>query len=230
MGKIIEEFLSVSSGYGYGYGYGSGSGDGYGDGSGFGSGDGDGYGYGDGSGYGSGSGDGYGYGYGSGSGYGDGYGYGYGYRIKNINGDHVYLIDNVQTIIKSVRGNIARGYILQSDLTLTPCFVVKEANQFAHGETLHDAFDSLHEKIYSSETDEEKLNQFKEKFTDFNVKYSAKELFSWHGVLTGSCKAGRTAFCKDHDIDIDQDSFTIHEFIELTKNSYGGDIINKLLE
>ena len=138
------------------------------------------------------------------------------------------MIDNVQTIIKSVRGNIARGYILQSDLTLTPCFVVKEANQFAHGETLHDAFDALHEKIYSSETVEERLNRFKEKFTDFNVKYSAKELFSWHGILTSSCKAGRTAFCKDHDIDIDQDSFTIHEFIELTKNSYGGDIINKL--
>lgn len=175
-------------------------------------------------------GSGYGYGYGYGSGSGSGVGDGYGYGIKNINGDTVYFIDRVQTIIKSVRGNIAKGYILQSDLTLTPCYVVKESNQFAHGDTLHDAFNSLHEKIYNSETDEERLNRFKEKFTDFNVKYSAKELFSWHGILTGSCKAGRTAFCKDHDIDIDQDSFTIHEFIELTKNSYGGDIVNKLLE
>ena len=212
MEKIIEEFLSVSSGSGSGYGSGSGDGSGNGSGSGDGSGNG--------------SGSGYGYGDGSGSGSGSGYGYG----IKNINGDTVYLIDGVQTIIKSVRGNIARGYILQSDLTLTPCFVVKEANQFAHGETLHDAFDALHEKIYSSETVEERLNRFKEKFTDFNVKYSAKELFSWHGILTGSCKAGRKAFCKDHDIDIDQDSFTIHEFIELTQNSYGGDTISKLLE
>ena len=204
MEEIIKDFLSV--GYSYSYG----SGDGYGDGTGYG------YGYGTGTG----SGDGYGYGSGTGSGSG----------IKNINGDTVYFIDGVQTIIKSVRGNIAKGYILQSDLTLTPCYVVKDSNQFAHGDTLHDAFNSLHEKIYSSETYEERLNRFKEKFTDFNVKYSAKELFSWHGILTGSCKAGRTAFCKDHDIDIDQDSFTIHEFIELTKNSYGGDIVNKLLE
>ena len=202
MEEIIKDFLSVGSGYGYGSGSGDGSGSGYG----------------------------YGYGYGYGDGDGSGYGSGYGDGIKNINGDTVYLIDGVQTIIKSVRGNIAKGYILQSDLTLTPCYVVKESNQFAHGVTLHDAFNSLHEKIYSSETDEERLNRFKEKFTDFNVKYSAKELFSWHGILTGSCKAGRTAFCKDHDIDIDQDSFTIHEFIELTKNSYGGDIVNKLLK
>lgn len=29
-------------------------------------------------------------------------------------------------------------------------------------------------------------------------------------------------------IEVDNDRFTVYEFIELTKNSYGGDIIQKL--
>lgn len=62
----------------------------------------------------------------------------------------------------------------------------------------------------------------------FLKKYSAKDLFIWHHVLTGSCKAGREAFCKDKGIDVDNDRFTVYEFIELTKNSYGGEIIRKL--
>ena len=69
-------------------------------------GDGDGSGSGSGSGYVSGSGDGYGSGCGSGCGSG----------IKVFNGDNVYLVDNILTIFISIRGNVAKGYILQSDL------------------------------------------------------------------------------------------------------------------
>ena len=107
MGEI-EEFLKNGSGSGDGFGFGSG----FGDGSGFGSG------FGDGSGFGS--------GFGDGSGSGDGSGNGDVNGIKSFCGKEVYLIDDMQTIIESVRGNIAKGYILQSDLTLTPCHVVKE--------------------------------------------------------------------------------------------------------
>ena len=73
-----------------------------------------------------GDGDGYGDGSGDGSGYGDGYGYGYGsgYGIKRINGEDVYIIGGVQTIIKSLRGNVAKGFILNSDCSLEPCYVV----------------------------------------------------------------------------------------------------------
>ena len=202
MEALIEEFVKIS--YGYGYGYGSGSGSGYDDGSGYGSG----YGYDDGS----------------------GYGYGYGYGLKTYKGDKIYQIDGIPTIIKSVKGNIAKGFILQNDLTLTPCFIVKDGNTFSHGKTLHEAFDSLQEKLYDDSTEEERIDKFKDKFKDFSKKYPAKDLFIWHHILTGSCKAGREAFCRDEGIDVDNDMFTIYEFIELTKNSYNGCIIKKLLD
>ena len=241
MEEQIKIFLNISSGSGSGSGYGSGSGDGDGYGYGYGSGSGDGYG--DGSGYGSGSGDGsgdgygygYGYGYGSGDGYGSGYGYGdgsgygYGDGVKMFSGDKVYVIDEMPTIVKSIRNNVAKGFILNEDFTLEGTFVVKENNQFAHGKTLHEAFQSLQEKLYDDSTEEERLEAFKEHFKDFSVKYSAKELFAWHHVLTGSCKQGRESFCKQHGIDLDEDMFTIYEFVELTKYSYGGDIIEKLV-
>lgn len=228
----IKQFLSIGSGYGSGDGCGSGSGYGYGygSGSGYGHGSGDGCGSGCGSGCGYGCGDGCGSGYGSGYGYGcgDGYGCGSGCGIKSINGNSIYVVDSIPTIITNVKGNIAKGFILQSDLSLTPCFIAKENNQFSHGNTLHEAFESLREKLYDDSTEEERILKFKEHFSDFSRKYSAKDLFIWHHVLTGSCKAGREAFCKDKGIDVDNDRFTVYEFIELTKNSYGGEIIRKL--
>ena len=215
----IKAFLSLSdgSGSGSGDGYGSGSGDGYG--------------------YGSGSGDGYGYsysygsGYGSGSGSGDGYGSGDGdgYGVKEINGDTVYMVDDVPTIIKSVRGNIAQGYILQSDLTQKPCYIVKEQNKFAHGSTLHDAFSSLQEKLYDGSTEEERIEAFRKKFPEYDTPYPNRDLFAYHHVLTGSCRMGRESFCEDKGISLDG-STTVREFVELTKDSYGSDIIRKLPE
>ena len=193
-----------------------------------------GYGYGDGSGNGSASGSGNGSASGSGNGSASGFGYGsgdgYGNGIKSFCGKEVYLIDNMQTIIESVRGNIAKGYILLSDLTLTPCHVVKENGKFAHGNTLREAFEALQEKLYDDSTEEQRLQKFREHFPDFSKEYPAKELFVWHHVLTGSCKAGREAFCRDNGIDIKNDTFTIYEFVALTRNSYGGETIKKLID
>lgn len=211
----IKAFLNLS--YGYGYGSGDGDGDGYGYGSGYGDGDGSGSGYGDGSGSGYGDGD------GDGSGYGDGSG------VKEINGDTVYMVDDVPTIIKSVRGNIAQGYILQSDLTQKPCYIVKEQNKFAHGSTLHDAFSSLQEKLYDGSTEEERIEAFRKKFPEYDTPYPNRDLFAYHHVLTGSCRMGRESFCEDKGISLDG-STTVREFVELTKDSYGSDIIRKLPE
>ena len=161
---------------------------------------------------------------------GSGTGYGSGDGIKMFNGDKVYIIDDTQTIIKSIRNNVAQGFIINSDFTLIPTFVVKERNKFAHGETLREAFASLQEKLYDDSTEEERIEAFKNHFPDFSFAVSAKELFHWHHVLTGSCKQGRMSFCKDKGIDIENDFFTINEFIELTKDSYGGEIIRRLKE
>lgn len=163
-----------------------------------------------------------GYGYGSGYGYGDG--------IQAVSKCPVYQIDDVQTILNHIHGNIAEGFILQSDLTLTPCYVVKENGVFAHGATMREAFDALQEKLYDDCTEEERLTAFKEHFPDFGKKYPAKELFAWHHVLTGSCKVGREAFCRDRGIDLDKDEYTVYEFILQTKDSYGGHIVKRLIE
>ena len=219
----INAFLSVNYGYGSGYGSGRGSGGGYGWGFGDGSGRGSGGGNGDGSdccyrwGYEDGNRDGYGWGFGDGSG------------VKDINGNHVYIVDGIQTIIKSVRSNIAQGFVLQSDLTLKPCYIVKERNKFAHGDTLHDAFSALQEKLYDDSTEEERIEAFRKKFPEYDTPYPNRDLFAYHHVLTGSCRMGRESYCKDKGIDLDG-STTVREFIELTKGSYGGDVICKLPE
>ena len=217
----IKAFVSLSSGSDSGSG--DGFGDGYGDGFGDGSGSGSGYGSGFGSGYGDGS------GYGSGSGSGSGFGDGFGKNVKEINGNTVYTVDGVPTIIKSIRSNIAQGFVLQSDLTLKPCYIVKEQDKFAHGNTLHDAFTALQEKLYDDSTEEERIEAFRKKFPEYDTPYSNRDLFAYHHVLTGSCQMGRESFCKDKGIDLDG-STTVREFVELTKGSYGGDVICKLPE
>ena len=169
------------------------------------------------------------YGSGSGSGSGSGYGYGYGDGIQAVSKCPVYQIDGVPTILNHIHGDIAEGFILQSDLTLTPCYVVKENGVFAHGATMREAFDALQEKLYDDCTEDERLTAFKEHFPDFGKKYPAKELFAWHHVLTGSCKAGRMAFCLDKGIDLEKDTYSVVEFIRLTKDAYGGEMIRKLV-
>ena len=216
--KEIERFLTVS------YGSGSGSGSGYG--SGDGSGSGSGYGSGSGSDYGSGSGSGYGYGDGDGSGSGSGSGDG----IKSLDGERIYRIDGVPTIIRSVHGNFAIGVILLSDLTLTPTHIARVGNFFAHGSTLRAAREAAQSKALQHEPVEQRIERFKNEYPDFNVKIPAMELFRWHNILTGSCEQGRRMFAKDKCINLDTDEFTVNEFVELTRHSYGGEVIERILD
>ena len=144
-----------------------------------------------------------------------------------INGDTVYKIDGIQTIIKSVHGNIAKGLILQSDLTLTPCYVVKGNNLFAHGDTLKEAMAALTDKMFDDMPEEERIAEFIKAHPDKDKPYPNQDLFDWHHRLTGSCMAGRTAFVKDHDLSLDGET-TVAAFIELTKNAYNGSVIRNL--
>lgn len=147
----IKEFLKVE----YDFGYGSGTPYGYGHGRGYGSG----YGHDDCSGWG------YGYdhdslyGYDSGYGYGYGSGSSYGYDICNgpsadllkFNGVDIYSIDGVPTIITNIKNNFAKGAIVNKDFTLTPCYIVKGHNLFAHGETLKKALKNLQDEILQAQ-------------------------------------------------------------------------------
>ena len=181
-------------------------------------------GYGSEDGYGSGSGNGYGYGYGNGNGNGDGDGR----NLKSLNNQRIFIIDYLQTIVTSVKNNIAKGFIVQNDLTLTPCFIAKGENTFAHGNSVKDAVSSLQKKLLLNLPITKRIIKFKEKFTDATIKYPALDFYEWHHFLTGSCDIGRRSFAKEHNINIDRDSFTVVEFIELVKNSYGKSIIQEL--
>lgn len=232
----IKNFLKVDCGYGYGdgseYVYGNGCGSGWGDGHGHGNGGGDG-GYG--KGLGSGGGDviycgcGYGYSYGLGNNDGTGKGKGSNCDIGTINGMTVACIDGIYTAIKSVVGNMAKGFIVNDDLTLESCYVAKGNNLFAHGETAEEALSALQEKIFENMNSKEAIDEFLKEF-DLDKKYPAKDFYRWHHILTGSCKMGRDEFIKSHGIDLENGLYTVKEFIELTKNSYGGEVIRQLEE
>ena len=173
-----------------------------------------------------GSGDGYGSGSGDGSGY--GYGYGSGDGIKALNGQTVYLVDRVRTLIDVCHDAYAMGRILHSDLTTEKCFIVKQDGMFSHGKTLREARDALLEKLFDDMPEEERIEKFMESHS-IHERYPNRDFFSWHHRLTGSCLQGRTAFAQDHEIDIDG-SMTTKEFLELTKDSYGGDIIRRTIK
>ena len=161
------------------------------------------------------------------SGSGDGSGYGYGYGISTYNGHKVYIIDGIQTIITNVVRGIAKGFMLNSDLTLTPCYIAKGQNLFAHGETAQKAVEALQEKIYANMDTDTAIRMFLEEFKE-DKKYPAKAFFVWHSRLTGSCEMGRNRFISEHGYDIEKDTFTVKEFIEITKNDFGGDVIRRL--
>ena len=188
-------------------------------------------GYGDGSGYGSGSGYGDGSGYGGGDGYGDGDGSGYGGGdgIKSFNCETVYTIDDVPTILRHVRGNVAHGAILNLDLTTTPCYVVKQDNCFAHGETLAEAMEALRDKLFEDMSEEERIAAFLRE-TEDGKAYPAQYFYDWHHRLTGSCDMGRRQFARDHGIDVENATMTLREFLALTKDAYGGDVIRTVLK
>lgn len=176
-----------------------------------------------GNGYGDGSGN------GSGSGYGDGSGNGNGYGVKSINGMTVYKVDSVPTVFTSVHGNIAKGMILGRGLKLSSCFIVKGHGYFAHGETLKEAQTALESKIFDNMDIEEKIAEFKKQF-NVTDRYPVRNFYDWHNKLTGSCEMGRKAFAGSHGIDIDNDFMTVAEFIKITKDSYGGEVIRLLEE
>lgn len=226
--NIIEKWIvNLDSFAGYGYGYGSG--DGYGSGYGSGSGCGSSSGSGDGSGCGSSS------GYGSGSGYGDGSGsssgYGYFLQIKKHTKRDVHYIDSIPTIIVSIFGNYAKGFVIREDtFELTKCYLAKDpvSGKVAHGDTLKEASVALYAKIMDSMTVQEKIESFCAQF-EKGKKYKGKVFFDWHHILTGSCMFGRKQFVDERHLSL-EDEYTVDQFIEICENAYGADAIKKLKE
>ena len=236
----IERFISIQK-----YNYSSDCGSDYGDGCGYrkeycnggkrcyisGSGCGSGAGKGSANGYGDGSG--YGSGYGNDNGYGNGYDYFFRYGkdcgdIKALNGNIVDYIDDKSTIITQVHGNFAKGYIVKDDLSLDSCFIAKVGNSFAHGKTLKDAVTKAGTKIKKISI-KEQIENFIAAFGPLDSEHKGKAFYDWHHILTGSCRMGRDKFCEENGIDLTK-KYSVRYFLQITKNSYGGDIIKQIIK
>ena len=234
----VQRFLSVKSTNNYCCCLGSDSGDGFSIGCDYRNGSGyrDGYGYG----YGGylGSGDGHSNGSGDGSGVSEGYGSidgsGEGggadiYTIKTFKGHIVDYIDCVPTIITNIHNNVASGFIIRFDMTLIPCYVAKAGNSFAHGKTLKDAVKDAEAKEMGEMPIEERIEKFIEVFGSLDSEHMGEEFYDWHHILTGSCRMGRDKFCKENGIDLEK-KYSVRYFLNITKNSYGGDIIKQIIK
>ena len=106
---------------------------------------------------------------------------------------------------------------------------MKGHGYFAHGKTLKEAQSALESKIFDDMDIEEKIAEFKKQF-NVTDRYPVRRFYDWHNKLTGSCEMGRKAFADSHGIDIDNDFMTVPEFIEVTRDSYGGEVIKQLEE
>lgn len=220
MEEVIKRFLftdsSYNDGFGYEDGYGHDDDSSYNDGIGVGSGLGSGFGYED--------------GFGVGSDFDSGLGYDHDSGIKSYDGHEVHRIDNLQTIIYSIHGNIARGAIINEDLTLKDCYIAKYEGHFAHGETVAQAMADARSKVYQDKPIEERIDYVIESYPDVDRPIEHSVLFSLHNFLTGSCLFGRQEFAESHALDPKHGSMTMREFIHLTKDAYGGVNIRQLAD
>ena len=140
----------------------------------------------------------------------------------------VYYIDKVPTLISDVFVNIARGFVIKDDLTLEPCYIAKVGNFFAHGDNTHKAMQDAQAKYSANKPLEERIQDFVVANPSLDSICSCRYLFDQHHVLTGSCEMGRKTFCQAHGIDINHDTMSVRQFIDLTRDSYGSKVIKKL--
>lgn len=61
-------------------------------------------------------------------------------------------------------------------------------------------------------------------------RYAIKELSRWHTLMTLSCPTGKKEFAEKHNLDIENGTLTIPEFIELVKGEFGSKTIARLEE
>ena len=140
--------------------------------------------------------------------------------------DREYIkADGLFQRVLSHKGNVYQVQNIGS--TEVAYLVVGGIDICAHGSTLHEAHSALQAKMLQRKSIAERIADFKAEF-DSGKKYPASEFFKWHHILTGSCEFGRREFCRQHNIDLDNDTYTVEEFIELTKNAYGGEVIRQI--
>ena len=146
-----------------------------------------------------------------------------------FNGEKLYDIDGIPTAITALFGNYAQGFTIEKNSIAVPCFVARVGNSFAHGETVREALADAISKDLQSKPLEARIADIIKEYPDINCPIPNEVLFNLHNVLTGSCKFGRKQFVTNHAISL-SDRMTMADFIELTKNEFGGYAIKMLSE
>nr|DAI89166.1 MAG TPA: hypothetical protein [Caudoviricetes sp.] len=88
--------------------------------------------------------------------------------------------------------------------------------------------EALRDKLFGDMPVEERIAAFL-KETEDGRAYPAQYFYNWHHRLTGSCDMGRKQFARDHGVDLEHGMMTLTEFLKLTKDAYGGDVIRKVI-
>ena len=150
--------------------------------------------------------------------------------MKSVCGKRVYSIDNVPTLISSVHNMYAKGHILNSDLSLTPTYVARIGDSFAHGATLREARRDAEAKDMESRPVEERIAAFVKAHPFLDALIDGRDLYDWHHILTGSCRAGRDAWCRDNGLNPATAKMSVEEFCRRACNAYGGEVIRLLAD
>jgi hypothetical protein len=128
------------------------------------------------------------------------------------------MVDEVDTLIDSVKGNVARGHIVNSDFSLSKTFIAKVGGSFAHGETIEKAMSDATRKHLEDASTEERVDEFLKQF-DGAADYSAEELMEGYRLLSGACEQGCLSFMKNKSI-IAADRFTLTQFVDIVLGAY----------
>lgn len=168
--------------------------------------------------------------YGYGDGYGSGYGSGDGVHLTSYKGKRIHYIDGIPCYFLSVNKNLLFAKVMvinTNDFHASLQYVFKFNECFAHGDTLQGAKRDAERKYYSQLDVAERIATFNSTFKRY-VLYDAIQFYEWHSTLTGSCQSGKDLFIKQNNISLDS-KMTVDDFISITINAYGGDIISRLL-
>lgn len=153
-----------------------------------------------------------------GSGYGDEVGQGY--VIKGY-----VRVDNIWCKVISQMGPLAKIIVWP---TQEEGYIAEYNGEQAHGKTPRAASDAAKSKWWAKKEVEDRLEEVRKMFRE-RKKIPGTELFTVHGMLTGSCEMGRQHFVDTHNIDLDRE-YTLKEFVEITGNDYGGETVKRLLK
>lgn len=90
-----------------------------------------------------------------------------------------------------------------------------------------DIQDKLQEAALKNATKRRRLMAFADSH-NMTDRYPIKELSRWHMLMTKSCATGREAFAQRHNLDLNNGTLTVPEFIELVRKDFGATEIAQL--